>query len=76
MLDNLRDSASQSPFFQEEQKPPQPPDRRQRRGPSDGKFLGMSPAQRFILALMVFLMVCVLGSFLLLVTQKIVPMIF
>jgi len=36
-------------------------------------FLGMTPVQRFIVALMLFLMVCVTGTFFLLVTEKIVP---
>jgi hypothetical protein len=76
MLDNLRDSASQSPFFQEDQTPLEPKDSRGRKRRSDGRFLGMSPAQRFMLALLLFLMVCVMGSFLLLVTEKIVPTIF
>ena len=76
MLDNSRDSASQSPFFQEEQTPPPQPNRGHSKGPSDGRFLGMSPAQRFIVALMLFLMVCVMGSFLLLAAEKIVPPLF
>ncbi len=75
MLDNLRDSASQSPLFQEEPAPPQPPEQGRKR-PSDGPFLGLTPAQRFVVALMIFMMVCVLGTVLLLVTQKIAPAIF
>ncbi len=74
MLDNLRESASQSPFFQEEPKPPeQKPSspRRKERKESSGYFLGLSPVQRFVIALMLFLMVCVFGSFILMATQKI-----
>jgi hypothetical protein len=73
MLDNLRESASQSPFFQENQTPPPDkpaPERRQRR-PS-GPFLGMTAAQRFILALMLFIITCLLGTLCLMVTEKIV----
>ena len=71
MLDNLRESASQSPFFQDEQPQPEqqpPPSRR----PPARPFLGMTPVQRFILALMLFFMTCLVGSFFLLATEKIV----
>ncbi len=71
MLDNLRDSASQSPFFQEDQIPPEQQTPPSRRGSSKGTILGMTPIQRFVLALMLFMMVCVLGSFLLIATEKI-----
>ena len=71
MLDNLRESASQSPFFQEGQTPPeQKPSPRRKQGAS-GNFLGMTPVQRFVVALMLFMMVCVFGSFILLATEKI-----
>jgi len=71
MLDNLRESASQSPFFQEEQKPPeQKPSPGGKKGGS-GRFLGMTPVQRFVVALLLFFLVCVMGSFFLLITQKI-----
>lgn len=66
MLDNLRDEAGQSPFFQEEESP-QPEEQ------SKSLFLGLTPVQRFVLALMLFLMTCVLGAFCLLITEKIVP---
>lgn len=36
-------------------------------------FLGMSPAQRFIVAVMLLMIVCIVGAFALLVTEKIVP---
>jgi hypothetical protein len=39
---------------------------------SDGRFLGMTASQRFIVALFLFLVVCVLGSFCLLVANKVV----
>ena len=73
MLDNLRESASQSPFFQEDQPPPEKqPSFRTRRRRSSGPFLGMTPVQRFVVALMLFLMTCMLGTLCLLVTEKIV----
>ena len=72
MLDNLRESANQSPFFQENQTPPeQKTPQGRRRASTPGTFLGLTPVQRFILALMLFMMVCVLGSFLLIATEKI-----
>jgi len=71
MIDNLRESASQSPFFQDKQPPqpekPVPPPNQ----PTSGNFLGMTPVQRFVIVLMLFMMVCVFGSFILLATGKI-----
>ena len=72
MLDNLRDSASKSPFFQEEQSPPEETGTSLQQ-PVGGTFLGMNAIQRFILAVVVFMMTCVLGSFCLLIFEKIVP---
>ncbi len=71
MLDNLRESASQSPFFQEEQTPPEGDQGSRRKRPSSGNFLGITPAQRFVVALMFFMMACVFGAFILVVTEKI-----
>jgi hypothetical protein len=39
--------------------------------PASEQFLGMTPPQRFVIAAMLMLMVCVLGTFFLLVTEKI-----
>jgi hypothetical protein len=73
MLDNLRESASQSPFFQENQPPPpKKPDSQRRQRRSSGPFLGMTAVQRFILASMLFIMTCMLGTLCLMVTEKIV----
>jgi hypothetical protein len=41
--------------------------------PAPGRFLGMTPFQRFIIVFLVFMLTCVLGSFCLLVTEKIIP---
>jgi hypothetical protein len=38
-----------------------------------GRFLGMTPVQRFIVAVMLLMMVIILGVLFLLVTSKIVP---
>jgi len=69
MLDDLRNSAI--PPFEEESSPPErkPPEvKPQRREP----FLGMTAPQRFLLVLMLFLMTCVLGSFCLILTERVV----
>jgi hypothetical protein len=71
MLDNLRDSASKSPFFQEEQSPPEEQEASSKKG-SDGIIFGMGPVQRFVLALLIFMMTFVIGIFCLLITEKIV----
>ncbi len=41
--------------------------------PTSGRFLGMTPFQRFIIIFLIFMLTCVLGSFCLLVTEKIIP---
>lgn len=74
MLDNLRESASQSPFFQDET--PVVEEQQvevKRRKRSSGTFLGLTTMQRFVLALLLFLMTCVLSSFFLLAFEKIWP---
>jgi hypothetical protein len=71
MLDNLRDDAG-SNFYEEEELSPEavtaalPPKRRK-----NGKFLGMTPIQRFIIATMLMIAVCALGTMCLLLTNKI-----
>lgn len=70
MLDDLRSSANNS---EEEEAPQQPavtvaPKPRRPRGP----FLGMTPIQRFTIAVMLFLMILLLGSFCLILSEKIV----
>ena len=72
MLDNLRDNASSS-FYEEDTLPPEeeaidalPPRRR-----TGGKLLGMTPIQRFIIATMLMIAVCALGTMCLLLTDKI-----
>jgi hypothetical protein len=70
MLDNLRDDAAS--FYEEDTQPPQdlsapPPPRRK----PVGKVLGLTPLQRFILALMLMAAVCAAGLMCLLLTNKI-----
>ena len=73
MFDNLREQANSTPFYEDEAAfrdsenislaPP--------RRPTDRRFLGMSSLQRFIVAIMLLIAVCVLGSMCMLITGKI-----
>ena len=79
MLDNLRDQAS----FLEEEQPPEtnkpiehaPPKLPKERKPhrSFDQITGMTAKQRFILAVMLLVMVCLLGIMLLVITGKVIP---
>ena len=70
MLDDFRNEANASPYFEEgsteffEEVP---------RVRSRGKFLGMTAAQRLVIAIMLFIMTCIVGSLMLLVFERIVP---
>jgi hypothetical protein len=75
MFDNLRDDATPSFYEDEDTIPPEEyakkfepvaPKRKQ-----GGKFLGMTSTQRFIIAIMLLIAVCTLGSMCLLLTGKI-----
>jgi hypothetical protein len=67
MFDNLRDMSEDSDLFQEVGDE-EPVAKRMRR---PGKpFLGMTPGQRFILAILLLFTVLVMGMMCLLVTQK------
>jgi hypothetical protein len=72
MLDNLRDDAASSPFYEEDTVPPESAKAvalpRQR---SNGKLLGMTAMQRFIIAVMLMVAVCASGMVCLLLTNKI-----
>jgi hypothetical protein len=71
MLDNLRDDASSSPFFEDETPSNEAAfDEVQAPRLRSGRFLGMTPLQRFIIAVMLMLMVCLVGTMCLLVTGK------
>ena len=72
MFDNLRQkSAEQAEFLSDDAPAPVEPKRAARPPASGRPLLGLSPAQRFLLALVLFLNVTVLGCFALLVFQKI-----
>lgn len=72
MFDNLREDASSSSYFEDEAKflpaagtIADPAVRR------SSRFLGMTPVQRFFIAMLMTLAVCVLGTMCLLVTGRI-----
>jgi preprotein translocase subunit Sec61beta len=65
MLDEFREQAGAAPFFEEEEAKPAP--RVQPR-----YFLGMSPAQRFVIALMLLLIVGLVGVLGLVVAGRVV----
>ena len=67
MLDDLREHASDPELFSEEETVFEYKDEERFREPQN-LFLGMTPVQRFVIAVMILLMVAVLGTFLLLVT--------
>jgi hypothetical protein len=70
MLDDLRNSAN-TPFEEEEQSPT-PVEVVQRRPARPREpFLGMTSGQRLVIAILLFVMVCVLGMMFLFVTGKI-----
>ena len=73
MFDNLRQkSAEQAEFLSDDVPAPvEPPKRRAQPAATGRPLLGLSPAQRFLLAVVLFLNVTVLGCFALLVFQKI-----
>ena len=73
MLDDIRNQAS----FQEEEEPldpkaPKPPKQRGPRRNID-EITGMTAQQRFALALMLTIMVCLLGTMWLLISGKMLP---
>ena len=70
MFDNLREMSDDSGLFQEVGDE-QPAAKRVRRKGSGKKFLGMTPGQRFILAILLLFTVAVMGMMCLMVTQKV-----
>ena len=67
MLDDLRNSAG-NPFLDEENIE-QEEDKKKKR--YNGNFMGMTAPQRFVVSLFLFLMIVILGVFLLILFQKI-----
>ena len=75
MFDNLRDDATPSFYEDEDTIPPEEYEKKfepvKPKRKSSGKFLGMTPTQRFIIAIMLLTAVCTLGTMCLLLTGKI-----
>lgn len=78
MFDNLRDDTSASfyeeydaEFFPEESEEPEKPVKVKAHVNTGSKFMGMTPAQRFVIAFMLMIAVCTLGTMCLLLTGKI-----
>ena len=67
MLDDLRDDAD---FIEDDQLVKKNKHASASVGSQTG-FLGMTPQQRFVVAVMILLMVCILGSFFLLITGSV-----
>lgn len=72
MVDDFRQIADTTPLFEEEP-PLEPPRKSNLRYASQERFLGLTPPQRFVIAAMLLVITCLLASFCLLVTEKIVP---
>ncbi len=78
MLDNLRDDAAASPFFDDDDELPDFLEEEEvaKKQPKSDPFsfakpiLDLTPVQRFIIAAMLFTMVCLIGSMFLVVTGR------
>lgn len=71
MLDNLREDAASSPLFEEEAKFQFAAGTAPAERAKSGRFLGMTSMQRFVIAFMLMLTVCILGTMVLFVLGKI-----
>jgi hypothetical protein len=71
MFDNLRDSAESS-FYEEEQNDAnkEPAARAVSRRRSNGRFLGMTAQQRFLISMMLMFTVCIIGTLAMFVLGK------
>lgn len=68
MLDDLRNSAG-SPFLDEE--PYEIEEEKKPLKRNGGNFLGMTAPQRFVVSIFLFMMILILGVFLLILFQKV-----
>jgi hypothetical protein len=69
MFDNLRDLSEGQPAPKPAPKPA--PAVEEYRAPGSGRMLGMTPAQRLVISILLFFAVVLLGTMCLLVTQRI-----
>ena len=70
MLDDLREQAGDADFFVEEEES-SGFSYEELQASREPQFLGMTPSQRFVIAMMILIMTCILGTFFLLITEKI-----
>ena len=68
MLDDLRNDAD---FIGEDDDQLANQNKRASAAGAQTGFLGMTPQQRFVIAVMILLMVCIIGSFFLLITGSV-----
>lgn len=73
MFEDFRKQAEQADFPEEDQDAEL---RAKTSSNNNGRFLGMTPVQRFIISLMLLFMITILGILFLMVTQKIVLPVF
>jgi len=71
MFDNLRDDPGTTPFYEEEAKFQPAAGTVQSESRTSSRFLGMTPTQRFVIAMLLLIAVCSLGAMCLFVTGKI-----
>jgi len=73
MFDNLREEAASTPYYEEKAPAPQPAATSQPLFAASGsrRILGMTGVQRFVIAVMLFMAVCLIGGMALLVLGKI-----
>jgi hypothetical protein len=70
MFDNLRNDANSSPFYEDDISKSTTGTATPTARPKSTKFLGMTAQQRFIIAFMMMIAVCVLGVMLLFITGR------
>jgi hypothetical protein len=71
MFDEFREQVDETSFFEDDESEEELVDSKLASQRSSGKFLGMTPAQRFVIALMLLGMSCLLSTLCLLVTGRI-----
>ncbi|MBN2500325.1 MAG: hypothetical protein JXB38_06115 [Anaerolineales bacterium] len=75
MLDDLREDSGELDFFDEPESEGEAYDYQyeqpKRAASRQPQFLGMTAPQRFVIAVMLLMMVCMLGTFSLLIMQKV-----
>jgi hypothetical protein len=71
MFDDLRAQANEAMFDEQEEVADAYTFRTELSSRPRGHFLGMKPSQRFVIAVMLFMMTCILSAFCLMVTEKV-----